>query len=345
MMQRETMRNTAVLIDRRFADHDPGPGHPESPARIEALVRLLEGTEYRDLERIEPRPASEEAILRVHDRALFAAVAASAERAWTRFDPDTAACPRSFETALLAAGGAIELADAIAAGRADNGMALVRPPGHHAERGRAMGFCLFNNIAVVAEYLRARRGLDRILIVDWDVHHGNGTQHAFERSSSVLYASLHQYPYYPGTGAADEVGRAEGEGYTVNLPMAAGSGPAEYLAAFRDVLLPVARAFAPEFVLISAGFDAHRDDPLAGIRLDEDSFAAMTDALLDVADDACDGRVLAILEGGYDLGALARSVAAVLARLREPRAWAEPTGELPQSARKTREALAAYWAL
>ncbi|RMF20396.1 MAG: histone deacetylase [Deltaproteobacteria bacterium] len=340
------MSKTAVMIDRRMAGHDPGPGHPESPARIEAIHRMLERSEYRHLERISPRPATEEEILRVHDRRLFEAVAASAGRAYTRFDPDTAACDRSFDAALLAAGGTIELADAIAGGTATSGFAFVRPPGHHAERGRAMGFCLFNNVAVVAEHLRSRWGLDRILIVDWDVHHGNGTQHAFEESAGVLYASLHQYPYYPGTGGPTEIGRGEGRGYTVNLPMAAGSGPSEYLAAFRDVLIPVARAYAPDFVLVSAGFDAHRDDPLASIGLDEQTYAAMTDALLEVARETCGGRLLAVLEGGYDLDALVRSVAAVLDRLREPGSWTVPARvEAPSLVRKAREALAPYWNL
>ncbi|RMD85792.1 MAG: histone deacetylase [Candidatus Dadabacteria bacterium] len=339
-------RTTALVIDRRYAQHDPGVGHPEAPARIEALAELFEGPTGEHLLRVSARPATAEEVQRIHSAEHYRQVAASAEREWTRFDPDTVACRETFAAAQLAAGGAIELVEAVMAGRADNGLAAVRPPGHHAERDRAMGFCFFNNVAIAAAHLRACHRLERILIVDWDVHHGNGTQHAFEADRSVLYASLHQYPYYPGTGAAEEVGTGAGAGYTVNLPMAAGSGPQEYLAALRDVLLPVAEAYRPEFVLVSAGFDAHRRDPLAAMRLDGAAYAAMTDALLEVADRWAGGRLVAVLEGGYDLEALRESVAAVVGRLREPGRFEPPAdARLPAGAARARSCLERYWKL
>jgi acetoin utilization deacetylase AcuC-like enzyme len=225
----------------------------------------------------------------------------------------------------------------------DCGFAAVRPPGHHAEADRAMGFCFFNNVAVVAQHLRQRHGLARVLVVDWDVHHGNGTQHSFYEDPGVLYASLHQYPFYPGTGAADEVGRGAGAGYTVNCPMPAGAAHDDYMAAFRDLLLPVAREFDPEFVLVSAGFDAHRDDPLASIELEADSFAEMTHALTALADEHCGGRIVLLLEGGYALGALRESVRATLGALQAPRAFAASAGELHGGGRAARAALSSYW--
>ncbi len=340
------MRQTAVVVDPRFEQHDAAPGHPERPARCATLRSLIDAHPYDGLPRVSPRPATAEEVLRVHSREHLEVLEQSAGRPHTRFDADTAACAASFDVAMLAAGGAIELADTVLDGGADNGVALIRPPGHHAERDRPMGFCLLNNVAIVARHLTAARGLDRVLIVDWDVHHGNGTQHCFEDASDVLYASLHQYPYYPGTGRADEIGIAAGEGYTVNLPMTAGSGPAEYLAAFERVILPVTRAFRPDFVLVSAGFDAHRDDPLASIRLDEETFAAMTDALLEVADSSCQGRLVALLEGGYELNALSASLVAVLEQLAAPQPFdGGREGELSRWGETVRASLSRHWDL
>jgi acetoin utilization deacetylase AcuC-like enzyme len=201
------------------------------------------------------------------------------------------------------------------AGEIANGFAFVRPPGHHAERRRAMGFCLFNNVAVGAEYLRRRYGLQRVLIVDWDLHHGNGTQHLFETDPGVLYVSTHQYPYYPGTGGLDEVGQAGGEGFTVNLAFPAGFGDAEYVEAFHRIVEPIAHQYAPEFVLVSAGFDAHARDPLGGMQVTEGGFRAMTRSLLAIAGAHAGGRCAAILEGGYDLTAIRDSSKHVLAEL------------------------------
>jgi acetoin utilization deacetylase AcuC-like enzyme len=337
------MRRLGLVTDPRFRAHDPGPHHPECPERLEVLESLFGTGDLRDIPRVPVRPATEEELTRVHRPALVRTVAASAGREHTRYDPDTSASAGTFDAACLAAGGAIELADAVLDGELDCGFAALRPPGHHAEADRAMGFCFFNNVAVVAEHLRRGRGLERVLILDWDVHHGNGTQHSFYDDPGVMYASLHQYPFYPGTGAAQEVGRGEGAGFTVNAPMPAGAGHDDYMAAFRELLLPVARQFDPQFVLVSAGFDAHRDDPLASIELTEESFAAMTDALVGLADEHCSGRIVLLLEGGYSLEALRDSVRVTLDALRGPRRFDAEQGSLNTWGQAARSALATYW--
>ncbi len=339
------MRTTALLADRRFLQHDTGPHHPECPARLQVLCDLFDGPAYAGFPRIAAREATQEELRRVHGHDHVAQVAASAGRRETWFDGDTPASAGSFEAALLAAGGALAMADAICAREVDNGFAAVRPPGHHAEEDRPMGFCLFNNAAVVARHLVATRGLSRVLVVDWDVHHGNGTQRTFYDSKEVLFVSTHQYPFYPGTGAPAECGRGEGAGYNLNVPMPAGAGNAEYLAAFRELVLPVARRFEPEFVLVSAGFDAHRADPLASINLDEQAFACMTAALQEVADESSNGRLMLLLEGGYDLQALAASVAACVQGLSHPGRFEAPDGELTSWGRLSRDAMHRHWRL
>ena len=310
------MANAGVVIDPRYLEHDTGAGHPERPDRIAVLLPVVGGA----AERVTPvaaRPASGDELALAHDSAYVENVAATQDkRPWFAFDADTPTSPRSYATACLAAGGLLALIDAVMTGHVDNGFAFVRPPGHHAERQRAMGFCLFNNVAVGAEYLRRRYHLRRVLIVDWDLHHGNGTQHIFENDPGVLYVSTHQYPYYPGTGAIEEVGRGEGEGYTVNLAFPAGFGDAEYCEAFTRIVEPIARQYAPEFVLISAGFDAHARDPLGGMEVTEAGFRTMARTLLDVARDHARGRCAAILEGGYDLLAIRASSTQVLSELR-----------------------------
>jgi len=294
-------------------DHDTGPGHPERPERIEALLPLA--LDHPGVVRVEPRPAGGDEITLVHGEGHFERVARTRTVSRFAFDPDTPVSEQSFDTACLAVGGVLTLLDDVMAGRLRNGFALVRPPGHHAEPERAMGFCLFNNVAIGAAYLRARYHLERILVVDWDVHHGNGTQHAFARDPGVLYVSTHRYPFYPGTGALDEVGDADGAGYTVNIPFPGGVGDAEYLEAFHTVIEPIALQYAPQLVLISAGFDPHRRDPLGGMRVTEAGFAAMARSLIDVAERVAAGRCVAVLEGGYDLNAIRNSAAAVLAEL------------------------------
>lgn len=312
MPETEAGLKTGVVLDARYQEHDPGPGHPERADRIGSLLRRLDTYRRPGLVRLAPRLATHEEIALVHDPGLIGRVAASARQAAAAFDADTRVCAQSYETALLACGGLLRVLDAVMEREVDNGFALVRPPGHHAERDRAMGFCLFNSVAVGAEYLRARFGLCRILIVDWDLHHGNGTQHSFFDDPGVLYVSTHQYPYYPGTGAAEETGRGDGAGHTVNLPMAAGWGDADFLPLFEDVIAPICRQFKPEFVLISAGFDAHARDPLGGLNMTEAGFAHLARILLRVARDHAAGRCAAVLEGGYDLDGLTASVIAVL---------------------------------
>jgi len=306
------MRSTGVVIDPRFLLHDTGHGHPERPQRIATLLEWLADASL-DCVPVAARLASGDEIALVHDGAYVADVERTQTREHFAFDPDTPTCPQSYATARLAAGGFLALLDEIVADRIDNGFAFVRPPGPNAERDRAMGFCLFTNVAIGAAYLRRRHGVGRVLIVDWDLHHGNGTQHMFERDPEVLFVSTHQYPFYPGTGALDESGRGDGEGFTVNLPLPAGSGDAVFLDAFERVIMPIAHRFAPEFVLISAGFDAHVRDPLGDLRVSAAGFAAMARSLLDVAAEHSGGRCAAILEGGYDLTAIRDSSAAVLA--------------------------------
>jgi acetoin utilization deacetylase AcuC-like enzyme len=320
-------RRVAVAQDPRFREHRAPPGHPERPERLEAVARAIAERAGR-LEARAPRPATDEEILRVHTREHLARVAEAARRAPLRLDPDTYVSPASAEVARLAAGTAVELALAIARGEASAGLVAVRPPGHHAEAARAMGFCLYNHVAIAARALRAEAGAERVLVLDWDVHHGNGTQHSFERDPSVLYLSTHQYPFYPGTGAAEEAGVGPGEGATVNVPLPAGCGDAEYVGALLRVLVPVTRAFRPEFVLVSCGFDAHRDDPLASMQVSGEGFAAMAHTVRALADETCAGRLLFVLEGGYALSGLYAGTAAVLDALLSERALVPATPPL-----------------
>jgi acetoin utilization deacetylase AcuC-like enzyme len=246
----------------------------------------------------------------VHDAEYVSLIRETAGRA-TALDADTFTSPDSYDAACLAAGAAMAGVDHVLEGKGRRALALVRPPGHHAERNRAMGFCLFNNIAIAAAHARAR-GLQRVAIVDYDVHHGNGTQWSFYSDPSVLFISSHQFPYYPGTGAADEIGAAAGKGSTVNLPLQAGATDADYERAYTSLALPVLRQFRPELILISAGFDAYMDDPLAAMRVTAPYFGRLTGAIAQVADDCCDGRLVAVTEGGYDLKGLADSLGEVI---------------------------------
>jgi len=308
---------TLLLVrDPRFRDHDPHERHPECPERLDAIDRALVGLEgsFRELA---PRAADADELLRAHSAAhLDRLERARGQRA--KLDPDTYTSERSIAVACLAAGATIDLALRVARGEARSGFALVRPPGHHAERSRAMGFCLLNHVALAAHALRDTLGLERIAIVDWDVHHGNGTQEIFAGDRDLLYLSLHQYPWYPGTGALDERGLGDGEGATVNLPLPAGCGDAEYGAAFDAVVVPTLHAFAPELILVSAGFDAHERDPLSSMQVSSGAFARFAAQLRTVADDVCGGRLVLALEGGYDLAALGEAVAQVTQTLAAP---------------------------
>ena len=301
---------TAVLSDSRFRHHQPGGAHPESPERsavIEAAVREWSGPA---LQQIAPRIATPREILRAHDAQHLAKMEATRLQTVTRLDADTIASEGSYQTALEAVGGLIEIVDAVDNGAARNGFAFVRPPGHHANRSLSQGFCLFNNVAIAALHLR--RKYDRIAIIDFDVHHGNGTEEIFYDDPHVLYASVHESPWYPGTGAANDIGRGKGRGYNINLPLVAGAGDAEAALLFNDLLLPALRAFSPEFVLVSAGFDGHKRDPLANLQFTETGYMNLMSQLKLVAQDTADGRIAAVLEGGYDLPALRSSAEACL---------------------------------
>jgi acetoin utilization deacetylase AcuC-like enzyme len=308
------MGKTAYLWDRIFLEHKTEWGHPERPERLSAIDKKLSAAPYyKDLVRIQPKKADYRHIELVHERSYILRVKDEIEGGTEYLDSmDTSVCARSFEVALYAVGGCLNMCDAVMKGDAARGFCAVRPPGHHAERDYAAGFCIFNNIAIAARYLQTEHGLGRIAIVDWDVHHGNGTQHSFENDRTILYTSLHQYPYYPGTGSVMEKGKGAGEGFTLNVPMDAGSGDDEYLAAFKDVIVTQLEKFEPEMLLISAGFDAHRSDPLSSIQLSTETFYQFTKMLLGVAKKHCKGRVIACLEGGYNLNALADSVERVM---------------------------------
>ncbi|HJT21336.1 MAG TPA: histone deacetylase [Nitrospira sp.] len=311
------MGKTGLVFHPAYLEHDMGAGHPESPERLRAIMRQLEasGTAAR-LVKIEPRKAEDEWITRIHSKGYVATLQQHAPaNGRVSLDPDTSMSPGSLNAAYLAAGGALAAVDAIMAGQVEHVFCAVRPPGHHAEAGRAMGFCLFNNVAIAARYIQHKWGLKRVLIVDWDVHHGNGTQHSFEDDPTVLFFSTHQFPHYPGTGRVAERGRGAGEGFTINVPMESGQGDEEYREVFRKALVPAADRFQPDFVIVSAGFDAHRDDPLAGMGLTEEGYRDLTGIVVDIARRHAGGRFLSCLEGGYNLRALAASVDAHLAVL------------------------------
>ena len=302
---------TAFLSDAQFLEHNTGPGHPERSDRLVATLEHLEKQPwYSSLVQLSSIPADERWIAQIHARDYLDRAQAACRVGQPFLDsPDVAICERSAEIAKLAAGSGIVIADQLMSGEINNGFALIRPPGHHAETQAALGFCLFNNIAILARYLQKAHALEKVLIVDWDVHHGNGTQHTFEEDPSVLYISLHQYPFYPGTGARSETGIGRGNGATVNCPMSAGADDADYLAAFSEQILPKIDAFKPDIVLISAGFDAHRNDPLAEVCLSTEMYRWMTLRLMETADQFANGKLISLLEGGYDLTALARCVA------------------------------------
>jgi acetoin utilization deacetylase AcuC-like enzyme len=340
-----------VISSARFAEHQMPPGHPERAERAEVMEVVASRWRARGGEVTAPHVATNEQLARVHTTEYIASIAATAGRA-VALDPDTFTSAESFGIALLAAGAGVDAVE-LAMGpesKSRAALAMVRPPGHHAERSRAMGFCLFNNIAVAAAHARAK-GAARVAIVDYDVHHGNGTQHTFESDPSVLYVSLHQFPFYPGTGAADEIGGGAGKGFTVNLPLEVGSVDEDYRVTFSEVVVPVLRQYDPDLLLVSAGFDAHERDPLAGMRMTSSAFGAMTMELRRVAEECCEGRMVLMTEGGYDLRALTESLEAVVDSLAtspaEPR-WPESgvvsdRGRFAVSAAK--RVLAPYWKL
>ena len=287
-------------------DHDPGPMHPECPGRLRAIMAVLENDDFATLDRHEAPIAERSVIERTHDSAYVTQVLESVPGEGQVFlDPDTALCPASGEAALRAVGGVCAAVDAVITGDADNAFCAVRPPGHHAERDRAMGFCIFNNVVIAAAHARAAHGLSRVAVVDFDVHHGNGTQNSFYDDAGLFFGSSHQWPAYPGSGSADETGA---DNTNCNVPLPLRSGSREFRRAWEGTILPALESFAPELVIISAGFDAHARDPLANLEVQTEDYGWVTERIMEVADNCCDGRVVSSLEGGYDLQALAASV-------------------------------------
>ena len=306
---------TGIVREPIYLEHLRGFPHVESPRRLEVLYDMLDRHFAGRLYPVTSRAAAPEQLLAIHTPDHFRRVAATAGRGHDSLDPDTQTTAQSYEAAIHAAGGLTALIDCLLNGEIENGFALVRPPGHHAEAHRAMGFCLFNNVAVGAAYALQRHGLERILIIDWDLHHGNGTQHSFWNSSKILYFSTHQYPYYPGTGGLDEVGGKEAPGFTVNVPLSRGCLDEDFSQIFERILVPIGRQFKPDLILISAGFDTYYEDPLGAMMVTSKGFARLTRIVQGLAEEVCRGRLLLALEGGYHLDGLRQSVLAVLREL------------------------------
>lgn len=310
------MKPTGIVRDEIFLRHQMGSYHPESPHRLEVIYEMIDSSGFNaDLVKIPMREATQDELAWIHDQRYIRTIAATSGRPDQYLDPDTSTCADSWDAACRAAGGLFSLIDAVIEGRIRNGFALVRPPGHHAEKNRAMGFCLFNNVALAAQYAINRHGLSRVAVVDWDLHHGNGTQHSFYEDPRVLFVSTHQYPHYPGTGGVREVGAGEGEGYTVNVPLPSGCGDEEYVTVFHAVVAPLLQAFRPEIILVSAGFDTHELDPLGGMDVTEDGYEQMIQILMHMAAEVCSDRLVLTLEGGYNLRALRESVKRILSCL------------------------------
>lgn len=310
------MKRTGLVKDMRFMNHEMGAHHPESPQRLAVIYKMLEEADMSGYFREVPvRRAEREELLLIHSPRYVDQIAATEGKKYTYLDPDTQTSEGSYEAALLAVGGLCEAISMVYTGELDNAFALVRPPGHHAEKTRAMGFCLFNNIAVGARYAQEHLKVNRVLIVDWDLHHGNGTQHSFESDPSILYISTHQYPFYPGSGALNEVGTGKGEGFTINIPLSAGYGDGEYLGIFEQLIRPIAVEFNPDLILVSAGFDIYIEDPLGSMRVTPQGFAGLTRSLMETADRCCGGKLVITLEGGYDIYGQRDSVKEILREL------------------------------
>jgi acetoin utilization deacetylase AcuC-like enzyme len=322
-------------------EHETGHGHPERPDRIRAIEAELESRDWLGWEPREAPAASEEQLLRVHPADYVERVREMSARSQA-FDMDTPTSPGSYEAALRAAGGACALVEALLAGGERTGFSAMRPPGHHAERATAMGFCLFANVAVAARHALDALGAERVLVLDWDVHHGNGTNTLCHDTPEVLFASIHQFPFWPGSGALDDVGEGPGEGYALNLPVPGGTGEAAFLSLIEHIVVPAGRQYRPDLILISAGYDAHRNDPLGGLELDTSSFARMSSRIRALGEEL-GAPVGAVLEGGYDLSSLADSVAETMAALSGGAPLPEPARH--PLADDAAELLGRYWDL
>ena len=313
------MAKTGWIYDERFLQHDTGPNHPERPDRLRAIVAKMQSTGRSA--RVTPLPfgpATDEILRMNHSQHYIERVVHACAAAEPHIDTvDSAICEISEQIARLAVGGVIAAVDAVMAGEIDNAFCAVRPPGHHAEHEMSMGFCLYNNVAIAARHLRMAHGIERVLILDWDVHHGNGTQHSFEDDPSVFFCSFHEHPNfcYPGTGFPEETGRGAGRGMTLNICMMPGATDADYREQWEKQFEPAARAFRPQFILVSAGFDAHANDPLAGIKLTDEAFPWMASRIVELARDLCGGQLVCLLEGGYNLEALSTGVCNVVSAM------------------------------
>ena len=304
---------TGIVKGDIFLRHIPDESCPDTPKRLSSLYSMLNDPDMQGMFVDVPlQKAQKKDILLFHTHEYFKKISATKGKDFIVLTADTHACEDSFDAALYATGGLLAAISQVAANKLDNAFALIRPPGHHAEKSRAMGYCLFNHVAIGAIFAQKRLNLGRILIIDWDLHHGNGTQHAFERDPSVLFFSIHQAGLFPGTGSFVETGAGAGEGYTINLPIPKGYGDAEYASIFESLLVPVAEQFAPELILVSAGFDTHKDDPMGGMQMTAQGFAGMTASIKKIADKACNGKIVMSLEGGYNYHALSESIKAVL---------------------------------
>jgi len=324
---------TAYVYHPIYLEHNL-PHHPENAQRLQRILDKLEEEHLLSrLELLEPRPATEEELQRVHSPALIEQVKRKARSGGGHLDMDTYLTSQSFEAALMAAGGVVRAVEAVLDGEIDNAFALVRPPGHHATSNRAMGFCLFNNVAVAARTALLKESIERVLIADFDVHHGNGTQDIFADTPSVFYFSTHQYPYYPGTGAWRDTGSGAGQGTVLNVPMPTGVGDAGYAQVFSELVWPLTKRFSPDLILVSAGYDAHWDDPLAQMNLSLAGYAHMTQALLRMADQLCDGRIIFTLEGGYQLDVLSLGVLNAFYAMLGEDTFVDPLGPSPRSER------------
>lgn len=336
-----------VIINDSFALHRTPLGHPERPERIKAINETInEWEEAPQLERVPPRRASTECILSVHTKNHLQRIEKTAGDDCYQLDSDTYTSRDSLEVSMLAAGSAVSLAEALANKEIDTGFAIVRPPGHHAESQRAMGFCLFNNVAIAAEWAIRWGKARKVAIVDFDVHHGNGTQQIFYSRPDVLYISTHQFPFYPGTGHFTEMGMKAGYGFTVNFPISAGMGNYFHCTLYDDFVLPLLRQFQPEWIFISAGYDSHRNDPLGGMQLDANGFGRISNLLNSVAEELCEGRILYVLEGGYDVNALSEGVVTTLSTTLERREFnirEDQTDEYLVYRKKMSQALSAFW--
>ncbi len=335
------------LIDDCYLLHDPGLRHPESPRRLIAIKQVINSHSTLDKwQRIEPRPAQRDELELIHHPAHVERVEKAARRAPAYLDPDTVVSSESYRTGLYAAGGVLECVDAMFSGNLSRGFAFVRPPGHHAEPNKAMGFCLFNNVALAAAFARRKYGLKRIAIVDIDLHHGNGTQAAFYDDPAVLYVSTHQYPFYPGTGNFDEVGLKDGKGYTLNLPLPAGTGDETFAPLYAYVVLPILEQYNPQLILVSTGFDAYFQDPLGGLAVTRKGYSSVAASLIRAAEKSCAGKICFVLEGGYSMEGLQECTEAVLSEMEA----GDPAQDVPvedhlfhEISQKAKQSFGALW--